>query len=184
MRYLALLLVLSASLLLSGCPDPIYPAGDEPCSAQVLVDVVGSHDGDTIEVEYASGDRQGSADDVRLIGIDTPEVDHSGDDHDCYALPAWQETRDLLEGKQAWLTFDEECTDQYGRALAYVFAEEDGLFVNSHLVEQGFARACPFGTNTTFSEDFEADQQEAQAANRGRWAEPCNGGPECFQGGR
>jgi micrococcal nuclease len=183
MRPVLLLLVLFAFALLIGCPDPIYPAGENPCSSQVLVDVVDSHDGDTIVVEYASGDRQGSTDDVRLIGIDTPEVDHSGDDHDCYALPAWQEIRDLLEGQQAWLTYDEECTDAYGRGLAYVFAEADGLFVNSHLVEQGFARACPFAPNTTFTDDLEARQQEAQAANLGRWAEPCNGGPDCFDGG-
>lgn len=176
-------LLLSVSLLLCACPDPIYPAGEAPCSEQVQVDVLGAHDGDTIEVRYAGGDRQGSEDDVRLIGIDTSEVDHNGDDHDCYALPAWQEILDLLEGQQAWLTYDEECTDQHGRGLAYVFADADGLFVNSHMVEEGFARACPYGANTTFSEDFEALQQEAQAELRGRWAEPCNGGPECFEGG-
>lgn len=183
MRSVLPALFLPALLLLSGCPDPIYPAGAEPCSSQVSVDVLGAHDGDTIEVEYTSGDRLGSGDDVRLIGIDTPEVDHNGDDHDCYALPSWQETLDLLEGQQAWLTFDAECTDQYGRALAYVFRDSDGLWVNSHLVEQGFARACPFSPNTTFTEELEEKQQEAQAEARGRWAEPCNGGPDCFGGG-
>ncbi len=183
MRWLCIALIPAAAWLLAGCPDPIYPAGEEPCSDQVAVDVLDAHDGDTIEVEYASGDRQGSADDVRLIGIDTPEVDHVGDDHDCYALPAWQETLDLLEGERAWLTYDAECTDQYGRGLAYVFRDSDGLWVNKHLVEQGFARACPFPPNTTFSEELEAAQQEAQEGARGRWAEPCNGGPDCFAGG-
>jgi micrococcal nuclease len=184
MRPTSTLLLPALLLPLLACtPRPIYPAGEDPCREQVKVAVTDSHDGDTIVVEPLEGDAQGIEEDVRLIGIDTPEVDHNGDDHDCFALPAWQETIDLLDGEEAWLTFDAECTDAYGRSLAYVFTGGDGLFVNGHLVEQGFARACPFPPNTAFSDDFDEAELAAQAGNRGRWAEPCNGGPECFGGG-
>ena len=178
-----LLLVLLLSIL--GCPSapPIYPGGEPACSEQTQVEVLQVFDGDTIEVEYLDGPRDGLVESVRLIGIDTPEVDHNGVDHDCYALLAWQEAIDLLDGQLAWLTFDEECTDTYDRALAYVWRDEDGLWVNQHLVLQGFARACPFSPNTTFTEDLANAEMTAIAELRGRWAEPCNGGPECFAGG-
>lgn len=141
-------------------------------------------DGDTVEVEILSGSRRGETEDVRLIGIDTPEVDHGGDDHDCYALVAWQEVIDLVEGRRAWMTFDAECTDFYGRTLAYLWRDEDGLFLNRHLVAEGFARACPISPNSAFSSDLASLEQEAQDQGLGRWGEPCLGGPECFQGGR
>lgn len=181
-RMRGILLPGAVFLLLPAC-RPSFPAGDDPCRVQVHVDVLAVTDGDTVEVEYREGDQEGGTDDVRLIGIDTPEIDHDGDDHDCYALPAWQETIDLLEGQEAWLTFDQECTDEYGRVLAYVHRDEDGAFVNLHLVRQGFARACPFGVNDAFDDDFAEAEMEAQAEDLGRWPEPCNGGPECFQGG-
>ena len=91
--------------------------------------------------------------------------------------------RSISEGSEAYVTFDAECNDDYGRTLVYLFRAEDGLFVNRHLIAQGFARACPVTPNTAFSSEFSSVEEEAIEALLGRWAEPCNGGPECFQGG-
>ncbi|MCP4868785.1 MAG: thermonuclease family protein [Proteobacteria bacterium] len=165
-------------------PPPTYPGGDPACSEQTQVEVLSVTDGDTLRVLYLSGSREGSEDDVRLIGFDTPEVDHSGDDHDCFGLPAWQALIDVIDGELAWLTFDEECSDTYGRALGFLFRDSDGLFVNQHMIREGYGRACPFPPNTTFSDDFSAAEVLARDENLGRWAEPCNGGPECFAGGQ
>ena len=164
---------------------PIYPGGDPACHEQTLVEVLAVTDGDTVVVRYLEGTREGSEDDVRLIGFDTPEVDHGPDEnHDCFALPSWQALIDLVEGERAWMTFDEECADAFGRSLGYLWRESDGLFVNRRMVEEGYGRACPVPPNTTFSDDFAEAEAAAIDADRGRWAEPCNGGPDCFAGGQ
>jgi micrococcal nuclease len=169
---------------LAGCDeDPIFPSGDAPCSAQAKVSIDDVIDGDTVELTFLDGERVGVTLNARLIGIDTPEVDHNNENHDCFALPAWQEAIDLIEGREVYVTFDAECNDDYGRLLVYLFRAEDGLFVNRHLIAEGFARACPVSPNTAFLSEFEAAEEAASAAVLGRWAEPCNGGPECFGGG-
>jgi len=173
-----------ALLLLAGCEeDPIFPAGGAPCSAQAKVTIDDVIDGDTVEITFLEGDRVGVTLNARLIGIDTPEVDHDNENHDCFALPAWQEAIDVIGGREAYVTFDAECNDDYGRLLVYLFRAEDGLFVNRHLISEGFARACPVSPNTEFRSEFESAEEAASAAVLGRWAEPCNGGPECFAGG-
>lgn len=181
MRLLPLLALLFTC---GGEPRPSYPGGDPACHDQTRVEVLSVTDGDTVRVRYLEGSREGSEDDVRLIGFDTPEVDHSGDDHDCFGLPSWQALIDVIDGEIAWMTFDEECSDTYGRALGYLFRDSDGLFVNQHMVREGYGRACPFPPNTTFSDDLLAAEVLAREEDLGRWAEPCNGGPECFAGGQ
>lgn len=63
-------------------------------------------DGDTVEL--ANGQ------DVRLVGIDTPEVGECGYEKASVALVR------LVEGKQVRLTRSDEDRDQYGRLLRYV----------------------------------------------------------------
>ena len=71
-------------------PDPIdeidgssLPAGVTPCREPVKGEVVEVTDGDTIRVKTGRGVER-----VRLIGIDTPEVDHSGPNDDCFGEEA------------------------------------------------------------------------------------------------
>ena len=80
-----------------------------------------------------------NAENARLIGIDTPEVDHDNEDHDCFALPAWQETIDLAVGREAYVTYDAECNDDYGRLLVYLFL---WLCIYMFLCECGWVRVC------------------------------------------
>jgi micrococcal nuclease len=181
---LLVLLFLLLSVASGGCDEePIFPAGEAPCSAQAKVIIDEVIDGDTVELTFLDGERSGFTLRARLIGIDTPEIDHVNEDHDCFALPAWQEAIDVIDGREAYVTYDAECNDDYGRLLVYLFRAEDGLFVNRHLIAEGFARACPVSPNTAFISEFESLEEEAVSQAIGRWAEPCNGGPECFQGG-
>jgi micrococcal nuclease len=183
LRALALLFVLPLICLAACESDPIFPAGETPCSAQARVTVDAVIDGDTVEVTFLDGERIGFSLSARLIGIDTPEIDHNNGNHDCYALPAKQEAIDVIGGREAYVTFDTSCNDDYDRLLVYLFRADDGLFVNRHLVTEGFARACPVSPNTAFSPEFSGDEEAASEALIGRWAAPCNGGPECFAGG-
>ena len=124
-------------------------------------------DGDTIKVRTGRGTER-----VRLIGIDTPEVDHSGPDDECYGEEAKAFLASEIDGLSVWLTFDRECEDQYDRTLAYVHrgtAEVD--FVQRKLLKGGFANLLSIEPNTAFRSVFSDDQADAYANDRGIWGE-------------
>ena len=128
-------------------------------------------DGDTVVVDL--GDQQ---EEVRLIGIDTPETHHPTRPVECYGAEATARTEELLpEGSEVRVERDEEPRDQYGRLLAYVH-RTDGLFVNLTLVQEGFADAMRYPPNDTHSGLFAAAAAEARSEGGGLWG-AC-GGPD------
>ncbi|RME28016.1 MAG: thermonuclease [Deltaproteobacteria bacterium] len=115
-------------------------------------------DGDTIELE--DGTR------VRYLLIDAPE--NTGGHVDCYGPEATAYNRALVEGRRVSLGYDVECTDRYGRLLAWV--EVDGQLVNARMVEQGYACVYyipPNGEQRRF--EFENLEARARAEGRGMW---------------
>jgi len=88
------------------------------------------YDGDTVLLE--------SGEQVRYLGIDTPEVDHNGGSSEFMANTAWHFNRKMVESAPIRLEHDVEKRDQYGRLLAYVFLT-NGEMVNALLVRQGLA---------------------------------------------
>ncbi len=82
-------------------------------------------DGDTVELE--SGER------IRYLLVNTPELSSN----DCWATEAANFNAQLVAGRDVHLAYDDDCTDPYGRLLAYVTV--DGRNVNALLVERGYA---------------------------------------------
>jgi micrococcal nuclease len=145
---------------------PTTPALAQTDTQQVSVTRV--VDGDTIEV---SPQVEGT-EDVRLIGVDTPEV--SGEVEPC-GPEASDFTTEQLEGRDVTLEFDEDLVDQYGRALAYVWVPDlDGELFNETLVRQGLARVLTVEPNVKYEDRFVAAEDEAKAEGIGVWAtDPC-----------
>lgn len=119
-------------------------------------------DGDTIEVELGGGEE-----DVRLIGVDTPETVEPGEPVQCFGPQASAFTKRLLEGETVRLEFDRELRDVYDRLLAYAFVGE--RFVNAELIEGGFARTLEIEPNTSRAAELGSLQRAAGAAGRGLW---------------
>jgi len=163
--------------LLAGCGPPSdLPEGESPCAPVASVRVLEFVDGDTCDVEYLDGDLAGEEVRVRLLGVDTPEINHSSlESSECHALEAWTAASDELQGEDAWLTFDAECTDRYDRTLAYMFRSSDRFFLNRYLLEEGHARTLSISPNTTLADDFQQIEEAAQLAARGLWGDPCYG---------
>lgn len=113
-------------------------------------------DGDTIELDDGTK--------IRYIGINTPEVEQPG------GKEATEANRALVEGKKVRLEYDVQKQDKYGRTLAYVYLE-DGTFVNAELVKQGYAQVATYPPNVKYVDLFQKSQREAQAEERGLWAE-------------
>lgn len=159
------LLVLLLLMLLSGCE--VTEGSGTTTDAPREVSVSRVVDGDTIEVRPSIN----GTEDVRLIGIDTPETESSPRGAQPYGEEASRFTEQRLEGRRATLRFDVEQKDDYGRVLAYVYLP-DGTFFNEELLERGYAQVATFPPNVRHRERFEEAQREAREAERGLWGLP------------
>jgi micrococcal nuclease len=152
-----LLLVVVALLVLRPWEgDP----GAGPTSATAVVTRV--VDGDTIEARIGGG-----VEDVRLIGVDTPETVKPGTPVQCFGRRASDFTHRALEGRRVRLVFGAERRDVYGRLLAYVYLGD--RFFNPILVRRGLARTLTIPPNDRFAPRFERLELAAARAGRGLW---------------
>lgn len=133
---------------------------DPPGSAHAYVTRV--VDGDTIEVQLG-----GKIEDVRYIGVDTPETVKPGAPVDCFGPQASSFNHRLVEGRQVKLVFDVERRDVYGRLLAYVYLGK--RFVSAELVRRGFARTLTIPPDDRFAGYLKRLEIAAARAGRGLW---------------
>ena len=139
-------------------------------------------DGDTL--------RLSNGENVRLIGIDTPESRdnsklqrdsrRSHKDKDAI-LKMGREASDftgrLVESKRVKLVLDVQRRDKYGRLLAYVYLE-DGTFVNGRIIEEGYARVMTIAPNVKHAQTFLKLEREARNKGSGLWKN--NSGDKIF----
>ncbi|MGN6664199.1 MAG: thermonuclease family protein [Solirubrobacterales bacterium] len=154
-----LLLALVAVAILR--PWERLPLGGEPPRSAIAY-VVRAVDGDTIEVRVG-----GRTEDVRYIGVDTPETVKPGTPVQCFGPRAHRFNEGLVEGRRVRLVFGVERRDVYGRLLAYVHLGR--RFVNAELVRRGFARTLEIAPNTRFAGRFKRLEMAAARTGRGLW---------------
>ena len=77
-------------------------------------------------------------------------------------------TKKLVEGKRVRLVFDVQKHDKYGRLLAYVYLE-DGTFVNSRIIEEGYAQVMTIAPNVKHAQMFLKLEREARQEKKGLW---------------
>ena len=162
-----LLLVAGVALLVfEGNEDP-GPSGGGPDGAvgagEIATTVTRVVDGDTVEV-----DLDGEIEDVRYIGVDTPESVAPGEPVECFGKRAAEFNRSLVEGRAVRLVLGAETRDRYGRLLAYVFAGD--LLVNAELLRRGYAQTLAIPPNIDRAERFDRLEQRAANAGRGLWS--------------
>jgi micrococcal nuclease len=162
----ALVVLSTAAAACSGRADEHTPATRSPVPAGSVasdtVPVLKVTDGDTFHVRFRGQDER-----VRLIGVDTPEVDWYGGDAECYGVQAGLYARHRLTGATVRLDFDVETRDRYGRLLAYVFVRDE--FFNATLVTLGYATADPVEPDTRRAAQLSQAESEAREAGRGLW---------------
>ncbi len=131
-----------------------------PASAYAYV--VRAVDGDTIEVRL-----DGEVEDVRYIGVDTPETVKPGTPVQCFGPRASHFDHRLVEHRRVRLVFGVERRDIYGRLLSYVYLGD--RFVNAELLRRGFARTLTIAPNDRFAKYFKRLEIGAARAGRGLW---------------
>ena len=153
--------------LLSGGDDGSAPDGESEGEAtggnRVRAPVVDVVDGDTIEVLV-----DGAEEDLRYIGVDTPESVAPGQPVECFGREASELNRRLVEGETVRVVFDAERRDHYGRLLAYVFVGP--TFVNAELVRRGYATTLTIPPNDSRAALFDRLEQQAGNEGLGLWS--------------
>jgi micrococcal nuclease len=167
------LLVVVALLVLRPWEDD---SNTGPASATAVVTRV--VDGDTVEARV-----EGEVEDVRLIGVDTPETVKPGEPVQCFGKRASDFTERALEGERVRLLFGVERRDVYGRLLAYVYLAPGTLYVskdvksplrgdrffNAVLLRRGLARTLTIPPNDRYAPRFEQLELAAARTGRGLW---------------
>jgi micrococcal nuclease len=139
-----------------------WERGPEAGPPSVTAEVVRVIDGDTVEARIG-----GEVEDVRLIGVDTPETVKPGTPVQCFGERASHFTKRRLTGARVRLVFGVERRDVYGRLLAYVYLS--GRFFNPVLVRRGLARTLTIPPNDRFASRFRQLELGAARAGRGLW---------------
>ena len=156
----------------------LRPWEGDPDAGPVAADAVVTRvvDGDTVEARIG-----GVVEDVRLIGVDTPETVKPGEPVQCFGPQASHFTKQRLEGERVRLVFGAERRDVYGRLLAYVYLPQPTLrssqrpqsrlrLFNADLIRRGLARTLTIPPNDRFAPRLRRIELAAARAGRGLWS--------------
>jgi len=136
-----------------------------------IFEVVHVVDGDTLDLGVPDGDRPTTR--VRLWGVDTPEVEETGQPSMFFGPQASAYARELVLNRRVRIELSgERPRDRYGRLLAFVYLTgppAEGQMLNELLVATGHAYADRRFKHE-FQNRFSAAETRAQKAGAGLWA--------------
>lgn len=121
------------------------------------------YDGDTVLLENGKK--------VRLLGINTPEVETPRKNAEPGGLRAKQWLVKQIRGKKVRLEMDINRKDRYRRTLAHIFTT-DGRHINVELVERGLATVNIYPPNLKYADRLLDAQTRAETGSLGIWGKP------------
>lgn len=168
----------SPAVLSDQSPRLTEPVGRVDCRVLTV------YDGDTLGCDLnGDGHLQKPQEQVRLLGIDSPEMRYSrknptyGSKHpqdEPFAKAASRWLTEAAEGKTVFLEYDIRRTDKYDRTLAYVFTSakqaDAKASLNAKLLAQGYATVLFMGKNRRYETEFLTVETQARAEHKGLWA--------------
>lgn len=150
---------------------PLLPLQAQLCSAVGAVKtayVTKVVDGDT--VHFKDGRK------IRLVGINTPELDHKNGQHDNYAIEAKMALDGLLN-TQIYYQEALDKRDRYGRYLYYLF-DKDRISLSSRLLSQGLGYRIAVPPNLDYQDCLAQAEHTARAQQLGVWQQPLQWQPQ------
>lgn len=162
------LAVLAAAALALSVPATSAEAANRPPKGSTKVKVVSVTDGDTIRVRY-----QGRSTPVRVIGINTPELNP----RQCYGREATTRMKQLTKSGSVYLKNDrtQGNRDRYGRLLRHLYSPGGRSLAVIQLTE-GYAREYTYSRAYAGQYTHRRAQASAKAKKRGLWR-ACAGKP-------
>ena len=106
---------------------------------------------------------------VRILGINTPEVEHEDKPGEPYGDEAKSAAKSFLQGeKQLIMQTSSVKTDNYGRTLGHLF-RADGRSLSEYLLSRGLAFQIFNESPNSYTDCFVAAEQQARENNIGVW---------------
>ncbi len=134
---------------------------DESGHSFKVIEVI---DGDTVKIDYFGNDEL-----VRLIGINTPEVDGPYTTEECFGNESSKFAKEYLTNQ--WVAIERDYSqdnrDSYDRLLRYVFL--DGADFGALSISKGYAREYTYDNPYAKRDDYIVAQSQAQAKGLGLW---------------
>ncbi len=130
-------------------------------SSYVVTKVI---DGDTVVISGIKSPK-GT---VRYIGVDTPEI------NECFYREAKSANEHLVLGKKVRVEYDQNKMDQYGRALVYLFLEDNDegeIMINDYLLKMGVGKYYLDTINTKYFKQFLNSANLSHTNKSGLWTE-------------
>lgn len=157
---------LGAFFVSAACFSLAAISGDAAACAADRVDaraeVAYVYDGDTLRLTDGRN--------VRLIGIDTPELGREGEPSQPFARRARRALEALAgPGTRIGLRYDRERSDRHRRTLAHLYLG-NGTSVEAEMLERGLATALTVPPNLWNLSCYAAAEAGARRAKRGIWS--------------
>jgi micrococcal nuclease len=108
---------------------------------------------------------------VRLIGINTPELGKNGAADQPLARAARERATALTRGQTIRLVYDRERLDRYGRTLAYAVLP-DGRDLQDILLREGYAWFIAIPPNVSRLPLYRSAESHARTTRLGVWGRP------------
>jgi endonuclease YncB( thermonuclease family) len=145
---------------------------DRPVANARLVDIKPGYDFHKVKTVY-DGDTVVLEDGrkIRLLGINTPEIQHRDKIAEAGGDEAKRWLTDKLQNTKVRLEIGVEKTDKYGRTLAHLFAEKKG-HINLQLVAAGLASVNIYPADLHYANELVKAQDQAERAKLGIWGRP------------
>lgn len=144
-----------------------------PAAAAVPVDIAKVVDGDTV--------RLSSGRSVRLLGINTPELNVRSGEPEPYAVEAREKLRRIVGRSESGLVLGVDEEDRYKRLLGHLVI--DKKTAAEHLLLAGLGWAVAVEPNTELADCLFKSEQQARKAKRGVWAQTIMTAANLSQGG-
>ena len=141
-------------------------AEENSCALQAPNHRVSIHvvnDGDTLTLSDDSR--------IRVVGINTPELGYKDRPNQPLAVRARQRLRAYLQSGRAFVVYDKDRYDKYGRVLAHVFDERGGN-VGAKLIREGLGFAISIPPNLRYRKCYHNAERYARHIKKGVWKEP------------
>ncbi len=159
------LLEVAASALEDSRRAGLRPVESGAAGGTATVTVERVVDGDTVEVSPAIS----GVEDLRLIGVDTPESAIPGEEPQPLGKQAAAFTTRELAGERIRLVLGEEKFDPYGRLLGYATVPGEPMHQRK-LLARGLAQTLFYEPNTAYRQEFTAIQERARVQDAGIWS--------------
>ncbi len=124
-------------------------------------------DGDTVQLQI-----DGQQETIRVLGIDTPETEHSSRGAECYGAEASAYAQELLADTSVHIQTDssQDMRDKYDRVLAYI-QMEDGTDFGEVMITQGYAEEFTFIKPYQNQKVYRDAEKSARFEKVGQWGE-------------